>query len=91
MPPENHECEMVRQSQQQQLVDKDKSSASRTIYKTNTIALDWSNAEKTVIKHHQISPDMESTREEEKRTAKKHLAARHGVGSEEDGPASRRA
>ena len=28
---------------------------------------------------------MESTREEEKRTAKKHLAARHGVGSEEHG------
>ena len=42
---------------------------------------------------------MESAREEEKRTAKKHLAARHGVVSEKDGarandrllPASRRA
>ena len=28
---------------------------------------------------------MESPREEEKRTAKKHLASGHGVGSEEDG------
>ena len=42
-------------------------------------------AEKTSIKHHQTSPDIESTREEEKRTAKKHLAARHVVGGEEDG------
>ena len=33
----------------------------------------------------QDSTDMEPPREEEKRTAKKHLAARHGVGSEEDG------
>ena len=35
--------------------------------------------------HHQTSPDMESPREEERKTAKKHLAARHGVGNEEDG------
>ena len=28
---------------------------------------------------------MESPREEEKRTTKKHVAARHGVGSGEDG------
>ena len=28
---------------------------------------------------------MEPPREEEKRTTKKHLAARHGVGSEDDG------
>ena len=32
-----------------------------------------------------IMANMEPPREEEKRTAKKHLAARHGVGSEEDG------
>ena len=38
------------------------------------MALDWSNAHKT-------STDMEPPRDEEKRTAKKHLAARHGVGS----------
>ena len=29
MPPENHECEMVRQSQQQHFVDQHKSTASR--------------------------------------------------------------
>ena len=47
--------------------------------------LDWSHAEKTSIQNHQTSADMESTSEEEKRTVKKHLAARHGVGNEEDG------
>ena len=53
MPRENHECEMVRQSQQQHYVDQDKStaSASRNINKTKKMA----------------------------------LAARHGVGNEEDG------
>ena len=44
------------------------------------MALDWSHAEKTYIEHHKASP-----RKEEKRTAKKHLTARRGVGSEEDG------
>ena len=38
--------------------------------------LDW---------HHQTSPDIESTREEERRTVKKLRAARHGVGRDEDG------
>ena len=44
--------------------------------------LDWSHPEKT---SNWTSTDMEPTRKEEKGTAKKHLAARHGVGSEEDG------
>ena len=38
--------------------------------------LDWSHAEKTSIWHHQKSHDMESTREEETRTTKKHLVVR---------------
>ena len=42
MPPENHECEMVRQSQQQHFVDQDKSTASRN--RTKTMASDWSRA-----------------------------------------------
>ena len=33
----------------------------------------------------ETSTGMELPREEEKVTAKKHLAARHGVGSEDDG------
>ena len=85
MPPENHECEMVRQSQQQHFVDQDKSTASRNRNKTKKMALDWSHAEKTYNYHHKTSSDLEPPREEEKRTAKKHLAARRGVGSEEDG------
>ena len=47
MPPENYECEMVRQSQQQHFVDQDKSTASRNRNKTKKMALDWSHAEKT--------------------------------------------
>ena len=49
MPPENHEREMVRQSQQQHFVDQDKSTAStvRNINKTKKMAVDWSHAEKT--------------------------------------------
>ena len=47
MPPENHECEMVRQSQQQHFVDQDKSTASRNRNKTKKMALDWSHVEKT--------------------------------------------
>ena len=85
MLPENHKCEMVRQSQQQHFVDHDKLISSRNRNKTKKMELDWSHAENTSINHYQTSPDMESTREEEKRTAKKHLAARHGVGREEDG------
>ena len=81
MPPENHEGEMVRQSQKQDFVDQDKSTASRNRNKTKKMVVDWSYAEKTPIQHHQTSPDMESTRDGEKRTAKKHMAARHGVGS----------
>ena len=37
------------------------------------------------IKHNQIIPEIEFPGEEEKATAKKHVAARHGVGSEEYG------
>ena len=42
IPPENRECEMVRQSQQQHFVDQDKSTASRNRNKTKKMALDWS-------------------------------------------------
>ena len=66
-------------------MDQDKSSASRKIYKTKKVALDWSHDEKSSIRHHKTRTNMESTREEEKRTANKYPAARHGVGSEEDG------
>ena len=60
MPPENHECEMVRQSQRQHFVDQDKSTASRNRSKTKKIVLDWSYAKKTPIQHHKTSPDMEA-------------------------------
>ena len=76
---------MVRQNQQKHFVDQDKSTASRNSDKTTKIALDWSHAEETSLYHHQTCPDMEFTREEEKRTANKHLLARHGVGSGDDG------
>ena len=49
------------------------------------MAVNWSHAGKTSIQNHQTSPDMEPPREEENRTAKKHVAARHGVGTEVDG------
>ena len=35
--------------------------------------LEWSRDRKTSIRNHQIIPDMERTREQEMRTAKKHL------------------
>ena len=84
MPLDNHKfiCEMVRQSQQQQFVDEDKSTANRN--RAKKMWMDWSHAEKTLIYHHQTSPAMESTREEEKRTDKKHLAVGHRVESEKD-------
>ena len=41
MTPENHKCEMVKQSQH--FVDEDKSTASRNITKTKRIDLDWSH------------------------------------------------
>ena len=58
---------------------------SKNINETKKMEFNWSHTEKTSILHHQTSPDMESTREEEKRTAKNLLAARHGGGSEENG------
>ena len=49
------------------------------------MALDWSHAEKKINLASPDKPCMESPREEKKRTVKKHLAARRGFGSEEDG------
>ena len=69
----------------QLIVGKDTTTTCRRGNQKKKMGLDWPLAPKTSNKHHQASADMESSRQTEKRTTKKHVATGPPGRHQEDG------